>query len=130
MTHVLLVLVLVTLGCAAGPRSYGAPVPHRASYSALGLACGLIASKAGIDAVVTTVGCPGAIVAVSKAIVWSRHPERLGPWSPGDVACDLLWTGVPMTVGRFVWRKQWRAAVASLVVGGAGLVWVQRRCVP
>lgn len=127
-----LLLALVASGCAVGSRSYDStltPVQHRAVRALVGATITLGAEDVGIrPSIALVIGTVGQ-VAATKALTYARHPDRLGPWSPGDVACDLVWSGAVAPF--WLWRHH---GAKAGVVGAAGwlaaAVAVSRSCVP
>lgn len=134
------VLLVALAGCAVGPRSYDStlpPVQHRAVRALVGATITLGADDVGIrPAIALAIGTVGQVVA-SKALMAVQHPDRLGPWTLGDVACDLTWSAAitPYLVGRHAARAGGARAAATaggLTFAGwlAAAVLVARRCVP
>ncbi len=136
----LAVLLVALAGCAVGPRSYDStltPVQHRAVRALVGATITLGAEDVGIrPSVALVIGTVGQ-VAAAKALTYASHPDRIGPWTAGDVACDLVWSAaiVPYLVGRHAARgggPRSAATAGGLAFAGwlAAAVAVSRSCVP
>ena len=131
----LLLLVALVSGCATGARSYRSdlsPVAHRATRALIGATVTLGAKDVGVSPMLAlglgTVGHVG----LSKTVMAIQSPEKLGPWTPGDIACDLIWSAAisPYWAGRYLRpagssrRWAWRSAVvaAGLWLGSGAIL--------
>lgn len=139
-----LALALLLAGCAVGPRSYDStltPVEHRAIRALVGATVTFGGEAFGVRPTVALIAGTVGVLAVTKAELFLVHPERLGPWTAGDLACDLVWQsavlplwlsahpargGRPRSAGWARWR--WPLLAGAAWAGAAFLV--QRRCVP
>lgn len=119
------------LGCARGPLSYDStisPVEHRAVRALAGATVTFGAQSFGVKPLTAVLIGTVGLTAASKALLAVQHPERFGPWSIGDAACDLLWSAavVPLVVA----RKSLTRGLLTALGWGAGVWAIQRRCVP
>lgn len=133
MTRPLLAVLLA--GCAVNARSYDStlsPVQHRAVRALAGATITLGAQAVGVKPTIAlltgTVGLTGA----SKLALAVQHPERIGPWTAGDIACDLFSSAavLPLWAGRHGARWSWRRFVVGGAIWGAGMYLSQKGCVP
>lgn len=126
--------------CAVGPRSYDStlrPVEHRAVRALIGATITLGAQDLGVRPTLALAAGSVGQVAVSKAVMAAQHPDRIGPWTPGDIACDLIWSSAvaPYWVARRAARGGGPRAAAlagGLTFAGwlAASVAIARSCVP
>lgn len=134
---VLLLALPTLLGC--GAHRYSAPtelspLAHRGTRALIGATVTLGAKEVGIKPslaiLLGTVGQVGA----SKALIAIRHPDWIGPWTPGDALCDV-WTSaavVPLVIGRQMGKERfhWRAAVVAAGAWGLGMLATDQLCIP
>ncbi|MGE4163892.1 MAG: hypothetical protein AB7G23_19360 [Vicinamibacterales bacterium] len=135
-----IVPALLLAACAVGPRSYDStlrPVEHRAVRALIGATITLGAQDLGVRPTLALAAGTVGQVAVSKAVMAAQHPDRIGPWTPGDIACDLIWSSAvaPYWVARRAARGGGPRAAAlagGLTFAGwlAASVAIARSCVP
>lgn len=131
MRAFLLVFVL-TIGCARGPLSYDGtvrPFEHRAIHGLGGTACAGIGFGTTTDTVAIGLGCTVGLVAVEKAVLAIRHPERIGPHTLPDMLCDTIWSAawLPLLVTK---RHGWRGGLLTVAAWVGSAMLVAPRCVP
>lgn len=137
MRALVLLVLPALLGCGAHPYSAPtqlSPIAHRGTRALIGATVVLGAKEVGIKpAVAVLLGTIGQ-VGVTKAVVAVRHPDWIGPWTPGDALCDV-WTSaavVPLVIGRQLGkdRYNWKAAVVAAGAWGLGMVATDQFCIP
>jgi len=129
-----LVLLPLLAGCATGPLSFRdnlglSPVAHRATRGVITAGC--VGTVAAVDRATDgwAAGCIIGQVAASKAVIYLKHPDWLGPWSPADWVCDLTWSASALPFYWLIRGKPEKAAAGAVAWLGAAFL-IQRGCVP
>ena len=131
MTRLLAALLLLA-GCSTNRLSYRSdlsPLAHRGVRALLGATITLGAEYGGARPTLALFAGTIGQVAVTKGILAIWHPERLGSWSAGDAACDLVSSAavLPIVVAK-------HSGLKAAIVAGAGwglAMWgTSKWCVP